>query len=126
MSDDLLTRTVSAFNARRFDDAAKLAAQGMSEAVGRDELFWMGLHETASGFALLMAKQPAQGEKLMMAAMERLRVFGYRYQNVEVTSVLAGLRRGIEELRAVAAGHKRMFDTTLLPQIKLTGRAQEL
>lgn len=125
MSDDLLARTVSAFNARRFDDAARLAAQGMTGAVGRDELFWMGLHETAQGFALLMAERPAQGEKQMIAAMERLRVFGYRYQNIEVTSVLAGLRCGIEEMRAVSDGRKRRFDTTLLPQIKLAERADE-
>ncbi len=58
-------------------------------------------------------------------AMEKLRHFGYRYGNVEVTSVLAGLRRGIEEIRSVEAGQKKMFDTTLLPQIKLSGSADE-
>jgi hypothetical protein len=125
MSNDLLTRSVEAFNNRRYADSVALTAEGLKGAVGRDELFWMGLHEAAVGFELVTAKQPRKGEQKMIEAMEKLRHFGYRYENVEVTSVLAGLRRGIEEIRSVESGQKKMFDMTLLPQIKMSGSADE-
>ncbi len=125
MHDDLLTRTIDAFNGRRFDEAEQLAAAGLEEAVGRDELFWLGLRETCHGFALVMAGHVTQAQPVMVSAMEKLRNFGFRYRNVEVTSILAGLRRGLEEARVVGEGNKRVFDVSLLPRIKMARRADE-
>ena len=123
---DLLTDAVTAFNSRRYVDAAALTAQGLRNAVGRDELFWIGLNETCHAFAHIADNKLTQAEPKLVSAMEKLRHFGYRYQNLEVTSVLAGLRRGLEETRAVRGGRRRIFDVSLLPQIKMAARAEEL
>ncbi|MBU0741723.1 hypothetical protein KKG45_02775 [bacterium] len=123
---DLLTDAVTAFNNRRYTAAAELTAQGMRTAVGRDELFWIGLHEACQAFEHIADNKLAPAEGKLVAAMEKLRHFGYRYQNLEVTSVLAGLRRGLEEARAVRSGQRRMFDVSLLPQIKMAAKAKNL
>jgi len=120
---DVLARMVHAFNGRRFDEAEGLASAQLNEAVGKDELFWMGLRETCAGFSLIMAEDFGEADPLLVAAMEKLRNFGYRHQSLEVTSVLAGLRRGVEEIRMVQAGEKKMFDVSLLPKIKMSARA---
>lgn len=120
---DLLNDAVTAFNSRRYDEAVALTAVGLREAVGREELFWMGLHETSQGFAFIAGEKLPQAEEKLVSAMEKLRHFGYRHRSLEVTSILAGLRRGLEEVREVRTGRRRIFDTTLLPQIKMAAKA---
>ena len=120
---DLLTDAVTAFNNRRYDEAVALTAVGLRDAVGQEELFWMGLHETSQAFSHIAGNRLPQAEEKIISAMEKLRNFGYRHNNLEVTSVLAGLRRGLEEVRHVRAGRRNRFDATLLPQIKLAARA---
>lgn len=125
MHDDVLERTVTEFNQRHYAAAAAAAGEGCARAEGRDELFWSGLHETCLGFALIMEKQWGRAEAKLAAAIEKLRTFGYRYQNLEVTSVLAGLRQGVEEVRAVREKRKTMFDVTLLPNLKMSAKADD-
>ena len=129
MSDSRTTakiaQAVEAFNTRRYDDAADLAAAMQSQAVGQDEVFWMGLTETCRGFSLIMGGELRKAQPVLVAAMEKLRNFGYRHQELEVTSVLAGLRRGIEESRMVLDKEKRTFDLSLLPKLKMSARADE-
>ncbi len=126
MNTELLHRTVETFNARRFDEAAALAADALAEATGRDELFWLGLRETCEGFAHVAAGRLSQAQPLMADAMVKLRNFGFRYHDVEVTSVLAGLRRAVEEIRTVGEGRRRAFDMSLLPRIRLSRKADEV
>jgi hypothetical protein len=118
-----LADLVESFNGRRYDDAEAVASVQLGEAVGKDELFWMGLRESCAGFSLVMSDDFKKADPLLVAAMEKLRNFGYRHQNLEVTSVLAGLRRGVEEIRMVQAGEKKMFDVSLLPKIKMSAKA---
>jgi len=87
---DVLNRTVSAFNNRNFTLAGKLAAEGLASAQGRDELFWMGLLETCEGYDLLARKEMLESERKLIAAMHKLRNFGFRYRNFEITVALAG------------------------------------
>ncbi len=123
---DLLTDAVTAFNNRRYAAAGKLTAAGLRTAVGREELFWIGLSETCQAFDHIANNQLVPAEGMLVSAMEKLRHFGYRYQSLEVTSVLAGLRRGLEEVRAVRSGRRRIFDMSLLPQIKMAAKAESL
>jgi len=123
--EQILERTVAAFNQRHYAQAAVIAESGCQEAEGRDEAFWIGLHDTCLGFAQVMAGDLAPAEKKLVAAMEGLRNFGFRYQNLEVTSALAGLRRATEEIRAVREGNKKIFDLSLLPQLKLAAKADD-
>ena len=83
----------------------------------------MGLLETCQGFSMIMEKDLAGAEPKMLGAMEKLRNFGYRYNNLEVTSILAGLRLGLEEVRNVKSGQKTMFDVSLLPKMKMAAEA---
>ncbi|MBC8423801.1 hypothetical protein H8E07_06720 [bacterium] len=122
---DLLNEAVAAFNTRRYTDAVELTAAGLRQAVGRDELFWIGLNEACQAFAHIADNKLVPAEGKLVASMEKLRHFGYRHQNLEVTSVLAGLRRGLEECRAVRGGQRRIFDVSLLPQIKMAARAEQ-
>lgn len=120
-----LERTLNEFNSRRYVEAAAAAREGSLLApAGRDALFWAGLQETCVGFALLMERKLAQAEVKMVAAIEKLRNFGYLYQDVEVTSVLAGLRLGVEEIRNVRSKRKSQFDMSLLPSLKMVARAK--
>ena len=123
MDTDLLHRTIETFNGRRFAEAAAMAEKGLAGATGRDELFWMGLRETCQGFAHVADGHLARAQPLMAGAMEKLRNFGFRYHDVEVTSILAGLRRAVEEIRAVGEGRRRSFDMSLLPRIKMARKA---
>jgi hypothetical protein len=123
MSDNHIEKTVKAFNARLWGEAVNQSAEGLATAQGRDEVFWMGLHEACQGYALLDAGQLARAETKFVTAMEKLRNFGFRYNNFEVTSALAGIRMAVEEIRAVRNRNKRVFDVSLLPQFKLAARA---
>lgn len=123
LSFKALNKTVEAFNDRRYREAAETASRMLDEAVGRDEVFWMGMHETCRGFELIIAGQRRKAEPLLVAAMEKLRNFGYRYLNLEVTSVLAGIRCGVEEIRSVEGKRKRLFDVSLLPKLKMSQSA---
>lgn len=120
-----LNLTIAAFNTRRYKDAAQQAAEGLATAQGRDEAFWMGLVETCEGFALLQDKKMLKAEKRLIAAMEILRNFGFRYNNFEVTAALAGTRRCVEEIRLTRQAKNKMFDVSLLPQLRLAAKADD-
>lgn len=125
MQPQILERLVTEFNARHYREAAAAAHEGaLLAGGGRDERFWSGLQDTCTGYALLMDKKLGQAEAKLASAIESLRNFGFLYQNVEVTSVLAGLRRGVEEIRAVRGKQKSAFDMTLLPNIRMAARAE--
>jgi hypothetical protein len=125
MQDRIMANLVSAFNRRDFAHAAGQAAEGLLHSKGRDEVFWLGLSEACEGFGALMDEQPQAAEQHLMAAMHSLRNFGYSYQGFQITVLLAGLRRCAEEIRLVRARQKRIFDITLLPQLKLAAREQQ-
>lgn len=120
-----LNETVSAFNKRHYDQAARQAAEGLAMAQGRDEAFWMGIMETCEGFALLQQDQMLKAERKLVAAMEKLRNFGFRYNNFEVTASLAGTRRCVEEIRMTRQLKSKIFDVSLLPQMRLAAKADD-
>lgn len=122
---DILNRTVGAFNNRNFRQAAKLAAEGLATAQGRDELFWMGLLETCEGFELLGQKQMLESERKLVSAMQKLRNFGFRYRNFEITVALAGIRASVERIRLVRDGKHRVFDVSLHPTLRLAAKADD-
>jgi hypothetical protein len=121
--DQLLAQTIAAFNDRQFVKAVQISTEGCELAEGRDRLFWLGLQETCIGFSQLMENELPQAESKLVAAMEKLRNFGFRYENFEITAALAGIRQGIEEIRSVRGKKKRAFDVTLLPTLKLAAKA---
>ena len=128
MLPELLESAVTDFNARRYAEAERTArdAAALAQAAGgREAVFWTGLHETCAGFALLMDHKLGPAEAKMAAAIEKLRNFGYLYNELEVTSVLAGLRQGVEEIRHVRAKRKAQFDVTLLPNLKMAAKATD-
>ena len=125
MSEAILESTVKSFNQRLYVDAARHSAEGLSFASGQDEAFWMGLNEACEGYALLEGNQIAKAEKKLVAAMEKLRNFGYRYNNFEVTVALAGIRLAIEEIRAVRSQRKKVFDVSIVPQFRLAAKADD-
>lgn len=125
MNDHALQRLVRSFNLRHYDKAAGHAAEGLATAQGRDEAFWMGLHDTCEGYAQIDAGQIDRAEANLTQAMQKLRNFGFRYENFEVTAALAGIRRAVEEIRAVRGSNKRMFDVSLLPQLRLAAKADD-
>ncbi|HPF71664.1 MAG TPA: hypothetical protein PLQ13_13395 [Candidatus Krumholzibacteria bacterium] len=125
MNATLLQQTVRAFNLRRYDQAARHAAEALADAQGRDEPFWMGMTETCEGYAAVMAGQADRAEPKLVSAMQKLRNFGYRYENFEVAGILAGVRLAVEELRAVKTGRKRVFDVSILPQMRLAAKADD-
>jgi len=120
-----LNHTVSAFNKRHYEEAARQAAEGLAVAQGRDEAFWMGILETCEGFVLLQGNQMLRAERKLIAAMEKLRNFGFRYQNFEVTASLAGTRRCVEEIRMTRQLKNKIFDVSLLPQMRLAAKADD-
>ncbi len=120
-----LNQTVSAFNNRQYEQAAQRAAEGLAIAQGRDEAFWMGILETCEGFVLLTKKQMLPAERKLIAAMEKLRNFGFRYNNFEVTTSLAGTRRCVEEIRMTRQLKSKIFDVSLLPQMRLAAKADD-
>jgi len=125
MQERILAELVAAFNRRDFRRAAGHAAEGLLRAKGRDEVFWMGLGEACEGFGCLLDDRADAAEQHLMVAMHNLRNFGYSYQGFQITPLLAGLRRGAEEIRVVRSRHKRVFDITLLPQLRLAVKEQQ-
>ncbi len=125
MNDQILNRTVSAFNNREFAIAAREAAEGLAAATGADEAFWMGLCDACEGMALLMDRKYTHAEHRLTLALRTLRNFGYRYENFEVTAILAGVRRMVEEIRLVRSTRGKVLDLTLLPRMKLAARADD-
>ena len=126
MSDVLhLEKTVKAFNKRKFDEAVRQSAEGLAQAPGQDEVFWLGLHEACEGYDFLYREELPKAERKLVGALQKLRTFGYRYNNFEVTTALAGIRLSVEEIRAVRARRKRIFDVSLLPQLKLAAKADD-
>ena len=125
MNFDALQSTLQAFNRRRYDDAARHAAEGLNTARGRGEAFWMGLHEACEGYVALDAGDLPRAESRLTSSLQKLRNFGYRYENFEVTTALAGFRLTVEEIRAVRSGAKRVFDVSLLPQLRLAAKADD-
>jgi len=123
--EQILEQTIAAFNKRNYDLAAKIAESGCETAQGRDEAFWLGLHETCEGYAYLMDDKLAPAERKLVAAMEKLRNFGFRYNNFEITNALAGVRQCVEEIRAVRSRRKKTFDVTLLPHLRLEAKADD-
>ncbi len=123
--NDILNRTIGAFNNRAFAQAAKLAAEGLATAQGRDELFWMGLLETCEGYDLLGRKQMPEAERKLISAMQKLRNFGFRYKNFEITVALAGVRASVERIRLVRDGKHRVFDVSLHPTLRLAAKADD-
>lgn len=122
---DVLNRTVNAFNNRNFVQAGKLAAEGLATAQGRDEVFWMGLLEACEGYELLHKKQMLESERKLVASMQKLRNFGFRYKNFEITVALAGLRASVERIRQVRDGKFRVFDVSLQPTLRLAAKADD-
>ena len=125
MTDMHMEKTVKAFNARMWGEAVQESAEGLAMAQGRDEVFWMGMQEACQGYALVDKGQMAQAERKLVASMEKLRNFGFQYNNFEVTGALAGIRLAVEEIRAVRNKHKKIFDVSLLPQFRLAARADD-
>ncbi len=125
MQDLILEALVATFNRRDFAGAAAHAAEGLLRAQGRDEVFWLGLGEACEGYARLMAEEPDLAERHFVTAMHNLRNFGYSHRGFQVTALLAGLRRCAEEIRLVRAQHKRIFDITLLPQLRFEEKQQQ-
>lgn len=125
MTDIFLEKTIKAFNGRLWGEAVQQADEGLALAQGRDEVFWMGLHEACQGYALLDQGQMAHSERKLVASMEKLRNFGFRHHNFEVTAALAGIRLAVEEIRAVRSRNKKKFDVSLLPQFRLAARADD-
>lgn len=125
MQERILADLVAAFNRRNFIEAGKQAAEGLLLAEGQDEVFWMGLGDASEGFRCLMAGQSEVAEQHLIAAMQNLRNFGYSHRDFQITVLLAGLLRCVEEIRMVRSRHKRVFDVTLLPQLKLAVKEQQ-
>ncbi len=125
MSDNYLARAVDSFNIRNYTKAVADSAEGLAVAQGRDEAFWMGLHEACEGYELLENSKWALAERKLVASMQKLRNFGFRYNNFEVTAALAGIRQTVEEIKAVRSRNKRVFDVTLLPQFRLAAKADD-
>ena len=125
MNDAILECTVNSFNQRLYKDAVRHSAEGLSQASGPDEAFWMGLNEACEGYALLAGDKIAPAESKLVAAMEKLRNFGFRYNNFEVTVALAGIRRALEEIRSVRGQNKKVFDVSIVPQFRLAAKADD-
>ncbi|MFT5232510.1 MAG: hypothetical protein ACI9UK_000390 [Candidatus Krumholzibacteriia bacterium] len=119
-----LNLTVTKFNQRKYREAARQAAEGLATAQGRDEAFWMGVMETCEGFIYLQNNDMLQAERTLVSAMEKLRNFGFRYNEFEVTACLAGTRRCVEEIRATRQVEHKKFDVSLLPQMRLASKAE--
>lgn len=118
-----LHATIDAFNRRDFAEAVKHSSEGLAMARGRDEAFWMGLLDACEGYKHLAAKELTKAEPKLVASMHKLRNFGFRYHEFEVTVALAGIRLALEEIRNVRGENGRVFDVSLLPQLRLAEKA---
>ncbi len=125
MSANHLANMISAFNLRQFEAAAAASSEGLATAQGRDEAFWMGLNEACEGFVMVDQNKWATAEQKLVASMQKLRNFGFRYNNFEVTAALAGIRLSVAEIKAVRQKNKRVFDVSLLPQLRMAARADD-
>ena len=125
MSSACLENTVKSFNLRQYKDAVKHSAEGLTFAAGKDEAFWMGLNEACEGYQLLADKQVSRAETKLVSAMEKLRNFGFRYNEFEVTVALAAIRRAVEEIRAVRTQNKKVFDVSIVPQFRMAAKADD-
>jgi hypothetical protein len=121
----VLHNTVRAFNCRDYSEAVRQSQEGLAGAQGQDEAFWMGLVEACEGYEHLCAKQLLKAETKLVGSMQKLRNFGFRHHNFEVTAALAGIRLAVEEIRAVRQERKKIFDVSLLPQLRLAARADD-
>jgi len=121
--DTILHKTINAFNRRDFREAVRQSAEGLAVAKGRDEAFWMGLLDACEGYEHLTGQRLLKAETKLIASMQKLRNFGFRYKEFEVTAALAGIRTAVEEIRAVKQEHKKIFDVSLLPQLRLAAKA---
>ncbi len=125
MNDAVLHQLVGCFNSRRYEAATRHAAEGLATAQGRDEAFWMGLHEACEGYVDLDAGRFDRAESRLVDSMQKLRNFGFRYENFEVTVALAGIRRAVAEIRAVRTRNKRVFDVSIMPQLRFAAKADD-
>ena len=125
MSNGILESTIKSFNQRLYKEAVRHSAEGLAVANGVDEAFWMGLHEACEAYEMLARNQIVQAETKLVASMEKLRNFGFRYYDFELTVALAGIRRALEEIRAVKAQPKRVFDVSIVPQFRLAAKADD-
>jgi hypothetical protein len=121
--DNILHKTINAFNRRDFSEAVRQSAEGLTFARGRDEAFWMGLLDACEGYEHLVGGRMMKAEAKLIASMQKLRNFGFRYNDFEVTAALAGIRLAVEEIRAVKQEKKKIFDVSLLPQLRLAAKA---
>ena len=118
-----LYATIDAFNRRDFAEAVKHSSEGLAMARGRDEAFWMGLLDACEGYEHLAAMELTKAEPKLVASMHKLRNFGFRYNEFEVTVALAGIRLALEEIRNVRGESGRVFDVSLLPQLRMAEKA---
>ena len=121
--DTILHKTIDAFNRRDFSEAVRQSAEGLAFAKGRDEAFWMGLLDACEGYEHLAASRMLMAETKLVASMQKLRNFGFRHNDFEVTAALAGIRMAVEEIRAVKQENKKIFDVSILPQLRLAAKA---
>ena len=123
--DIILHKTINAFNRRDFSEAVRQSTEGLAFAKGRDEAFWMGLLDACEGYEHLVASRMLKAETKLIASMQKLRNFGFRHNDFEVTAALAGIRLAVEEIRAVKHENKKVFDVSILPQLRLAAKADD-
>jgi len=123
--DTHLHNTINAFNRRDFREAVRQSTEGLAIARGRDEAFWMGLLDACEGYEHLVGMRMLKAEAKLIASMQKLRNFGFRHNDFEVTAALAGIRLAVEEIRAVKHDNKKIFDVSLLPQLRLAAKADD-
>jgi len=123
--DTNLHKTINAFNRRDYSEAVRMSSEGLAMAKGRDEAFWMGLLDACEGYEHLAGKRMLKAEAKLIASMQKLRNFGFRHNDFEVTAALAGIRKAVEEIRAVKQDSKKIFDVSLLPQLRLAAKADD-
>ena len=121
--DTHLHKTIDAFNRRDFSEAVHQSTEGLALAKGRDEAFWMGLLDACEGYEHLVGQRMLKAEAKLIASMQKLRNFGFRHKEFEVTAALAGIRLSVEEIRGVKQNQKKIFDVSLLPQLRLAAKA---
>ena len=121
--DIILHKTVNAFNRRDYSEAVRQSAEGLAVAKGRDEAFWMGMLDACEGYEHLAGRRLLKAETKLIASMQKLRNFGFRHNDFEVTAALAGIRMAVEEIRAVKQENKKIFDVSILPQLRLAAKA---
>jgi hypothetical protein len=115
-----LADLVAVFNNREFETAYIIASSQCEVSVDKDSLFWNGIREMCQAFNTINKGNLDTAEPLLISSMEKLRNFGFRYGDFEVTSALAGMRRGYDEIRRVTEKDNGTFDITVFPKLKLS------